>query len=77
MVGERVSKNVLETMAQSGATEDVTIVCLEKNIPQRIRMFIWIEGQDSDCASSLNNVSFTLGLELAGSQVDDKTRKSD
>ncbi len=77
MVGEKVPQSVMETIEQSGATEDITIVHLEKSIPQRIRMFIWIEGQDSDCASNLNNVSFALGLELAGSQIDDKTRKSD
>lgn len=77
MVEEKVSQSVMEIIEQSGATEDVTIVHLEKNIPQRIRMFIWIEGQDSDCASGFDNVSFALGLELAGSQIDDKTRKSD
>lgn len=77
MVDGTVDQGVMGTIEQSGATEDVAMVQLEENIPQRIRMFIWIEGQDSDCASSLNDVSFALGLELAGSQIDDKTRKSD
>lgn len=75
MVNGEVSQSVMGTIEQSGATEDITIVHLTKNIPQRIRMFIWIEGQDSDCTSNLNNVSIALGLELAGSQIDDKTRK--
>ena len=77
MTGGRVSAEALGVIEQSGATEDVVLVHLEKNIPQRIRMFIWIEGQDSDCVGNLDNVSFALGLELSGSRIDDKTRKFD
>lgn len=51
----------------SGATEDVYIVRLEKNIPQRIRMFVWIEGQDVDCSQMSESARFALSLELAGS----------
>lgn len=51
----------------SGATKDVYIVKLEKNIPQRIRMFVWIEGQDVDCAQMAESSRFSLSLELAGS----------
>ena len=51
----------------AGATDDVYIVRLEKNTPQRIRMFIWLEGQDVDCvASGAGGADFALTLELAG-----------
>ena len=50
----------------SGATEDVYIIELEKNIPQRIRMFIWIEGQDADCKVSSGAGPFAVNIEFAG-----------
>lgn len=49
------------------ATDDVYIVKLEKNVPQRIRMFVWLEGQDADCVNSAEASSFALRIELAGS----------
>lgn len=51
----------------AGATDDVYIVDLEKNVPQRIRMFIWLEGQDVDCTNEAAASAFVLNLELAGS----------
>jgi len=57
----------LGSLPLSGATEDVYIVELEKNIPQRVRMFVWIEGQDVDCSYDAQTVSFALSIELAGS----------
>lgn len=48
-----------------GATEDVYITTLRKNIPQRIRMFIWLEGQDADCVNS-DGSRFAVNIELAG-----------
>jgi len=50
-----------------GATEDVYITDLERNVPQRIRMFIWLEGQDEDCRSLSGTYGFTMSVELAGS----------
>ena len=59
---------VAENLETSGATEDVYIIELERNTPQRIRMFVWLEGQDEDCAtSSAGSLDFVLNLELAGS----------
>ncbi len=58
-----------EALAVSGATDDIVIAHLEKNVPQRIRMFIWIEGQDADCISGSANVTFALNIELAGSHT--------
>ncbi|MBQ5840462.1 MAG: hypothetical protein IIW40_00745, partial [Clostridia bacterium] len=52
----------------SGATEDVFITELQRNVPQRIRMFIWLEGQDPDCSNTdaIAASAFALGLELSG-----------
>lgn len=61
-----VSPENLSALTADGATDDAYIIRLEKNVPQRIRMFLWIEGQDADCASSAYADSFALGLELAG-----------
>ncbi len=51
-----------------GATDDVYITRLQRNTPQRIRMFIWLEGQDADCVSAdyIPADSFALSIELAG-----------
>lgn len=51
----------------SGATEDVYIVNLQKDTPQRIRLFIWLEGQDADCVDMFDLSGFAISLELAGS----------
>lgn len=56
----------MEALDTAGATEDVFIIELERNVPQRIRMFIWLEGQDVDCVDSVNSSSFMLNIELAG-----------
>lgn len=74
-----VSKEAMETLEHSGATIDTCVANLEKNVPQRIRMFVWIEGQDVDCAGITTETSFALGIELAGSQIrtNGKTRQED
>lgn len=51
-----------ETM---GATDDVVIIELERNVPQRIRMFIWLEGQDMDCIEQIASSRFAVNIELA------------
>lgn len=51
----------------AGATEDVHITILEKNVPQRIRMFIWLEGQDVDCTNQETISNLIVNLEFAGS----------
>lgn len=60
----------LTSLETAGATEDRYIVKLEKNVPQRIRMYVWIEGQDADCTAMTEAGRFALGLELAGSNKD-------
>lgn len=58
----------IESGECAGATEDVVITSLERNTPQRIRMFIWLEGQDADCTNtaSVPASTFSLGVELSG-----------
>ena len=51
-------------------TEDVMIVQLEKNIPQRIRMFVWVEGADPDCNKVKAGGGLLVNLELAGGNED-------
>lgn len=74
-----VSQESLNELESSGATEDICIAHLEKNIPQRIRMFVWLEGQDADCKEIQGTATFALGIELAGSQIaaNEKTRQED
>lgn len=50
----------------AGATEDVTVVQLQANVPQRIRLFIWLEGEDMDCTNAAAAKELILNLELAG-----------
>ena len=64
--GTQISAESLNNIGTSGATEDVYIIKLERNIPQRIRMFIWIEGQDVDCAASADSARFAVNIEFAG-----------
>lgn len=61
----RVSSEEL-LLDNRGATDDVYIIKLERNVPQRIRMFIWLEGQDVDCVDSVGSTRFAVNVELAG-----------
>lgn len=64
-----VSWVTLGNMDKAGANESNSIVALERNVPQRIRMFIWLEGQDADCVSGASVSGFAMRIELAGSTV--------
>lgn len=66
---DTVLQATLEQMAKAGANESNSIVTLERNVPQRIRMFIWLEGQDADCVSGASVSGFAMRIELAGSTV--------
>lgn len=68
-----VSAENVEAVGFAGATDDVYIVKLEKNTPQRIRMFVWLEGLDSDSVNIAEASGFALNLELAGSTIQDET----
>ena len=71
MDGEGIVKaeTIGGSLLQAGATEDVYIIQLEQNVPQRIRMFIWLEGQDADCVDSVDSSRFAVNIELAGSDI--------
>ena len=62
-----VSVDNLNAVNQAGATDDVSITTLEKDVPQRIRMFVWVEGEDIDCTDSVVPANITVSIELAGS----------
>ena len=66
--GHLSEEQMKNSMTYAGAAEDVVIATLERNKPQRIRMFIWLEGQDADCMNmcSVEASIFTLGIELSG-----------
>lgn len=51
----------------SGAATDGVILRLKANQRQRIRLFVWLEGQDADCINDAQNALLGIHLELAGS----------
>ena len=64
--GEPVGAAGEGSIKTAGATDDVYIIKLERNVPQRVRMFIWLEGQDIDCVDSISSARFAVNIELAG-----------
>lgn len=54
----------------AGATKGVWITELTAGKPQRIRMFIWLEGQDIDCTNAAMAETLMINLELAGESSD-------
>lgn len=65
-LGESATEQELDALDHAGATDDAYIIKLEQNVPQRIRMFIWLEGQDVDCVDSVASSRFAVNIELAG-----------
>lgn len=65
---EGVVKGAGVNIMKAGATDDVMITTLQANTPQRIRMYLWLEGQDVDCTNdgSVGVSGFCLNLELSG-----------
>lgn len=47
-------------------TQNTIIVTLEKDTPQKVTVFIWIEGQDVDCWNDIAFGNVMVNLELAG-----------
>ena len=66
MFGNTLTEAEFSAMDSAGATDDVYIIKLERNVPQRIRMFIWLEGQDVDCVNAVSTSNLVVNLELAG-----------
>lgn len=65
--GEYMEQEKNGSALLAGATDDAYIVDLERNVPQRIRMYIWLEGQDADCTNEVKNSTIAVSVELAGS----------
>lgn len=65
-IQQYVPEKDLTRLGEAGATKDVDIVYLERNVPQRIRMYVYLEGQDVDCVSSNEITNLIVHLELAG-----------
>lgn len=61
------SADDLRSLEMTNAIMSSNIVVLEKNVPQRIRMFVWIEGQDIDSNFLAADKTVSLRLELSGS----------
>ncbi|MCC8120723.1 MAG: hypothetical protein LIO42_01770 [Oscillospiraceae bacterium] len=61
-----VEQQDLAALTTGGAAGDVAITQLEAQTAQRIRVFIWLEGQDADCVSQTQTVQLLVRLELAG-----------
>lgn len=59
----------ISALEQAGATGDVYLTELTGGVPQRIRLFIWLEGQDVDCINAAATGSFAISIELAGSNA--------
>lgn len=67
---KKTSAEQVSTLALDNTVYSAKLVKLERNVPQRIRMYVWLEGQDVDCTSGAALEYFTLGIELAGSTED-------
>lgn len=64
-----VSAEAVQAAATAGASDGAVITRLERNTPQRVRMYLWLEGQDPDCRNtgSVDLTQVALKIELAGS----------
>ena len=64
-----VSQSAVEGVQTASASDGAVIARLERNTPQRIRMYVWLEGQDADCqnTSIVSASQMALKIELAGS----------
>ena len=65
--GASISPEEFGGLDSAGAADDVYLTELSHNVPQRIRMFIWLEGQDADCTNEVSGSAFSVNVELAGS----------
>lgn len=66
---DAAAQGTVADVQTAGASDGAVIARLERNTPQRIRMYIWLEGQDPDCRndSAILTSQIALKLELAGS----------
>lgn len=61
------SQEQMKYVGQSTTTSNAVIVELERDVPQRVRMYVWLEGQDVDCVREAALEYLAISIELAGS----------
>ena len=59
----------MESLKEDNVTDHAIIVNLDKNVPQRVSMYVWIEGHDVDCVREAALETLIIGIELAGSTL--------
>ncbi|MBR6522634.1 MAG: hypothetical protein IKT47_08185 [Oscillospiraceae bacterium] len=64
-----VNNRVVGIESVGGQTSSDVILTLEEGKPVKIRLFVWIEGQDVDCWNDVAAGSFVVNLELAGETI--------
>ena len=67
--GNVTTSQQMESLKEDNVTDHAIIVNLDKNVPQRVRMYVWIEGQDVDCVREAALETLIIGIELAGSTL--------
>jgi len=61
---------ISSTDGVDGSSVSDLILCeLTKDKPVKVRLFIWLEGQDVDCWNDIASGSFIVNLELAGETI--------
>lgn len=68
--GSVITQENMAQVKEATTTRNAIIVNLERNVPQRVRMYVWLEGQDVDCVREAALENFAIGIELAGSTQD-------
>lgn len=68
--GTVTTQKDMRNLEYNTCTGSAVVVKLEKDVPQRIRMFVWLEGQDIDCVREASLESLAIGIEFAGSTND-------
>lgn len=53
-------------LEKAATTDDAVITTLQANKPQKIRMYIWVEGQDADATNVIAESDLLINIELAG-----------
>lgn len=54
----------------AGAVDDTSITILSPNVPQRVRMYLWLEGQDPDCVNTTSVAASGLSVNIEFSGAD-------
>ncbi len=60
----------MDDTQNESTTGEAIIVTLYKDQPQRVRIYIWLEGQDVDCWNDISASSFVVNLELAAEVIE-------